>query len=259
MKRLTVKLFTPYEKLTPLQGRVATFVLVVVLLLLWSVSGHEYIPTPMEIVNSFPRLFEGKDLHYHFQKSLMFCFKAILYAVGISLVFCYLSVIPFFSKFCEFSRKFRLPSTGFSFLFMKIGGEVNNQMTLMMVFGICVWLIDSTIKVALDTTEDDINYAKSLRLNGWQRMRELLILGKAADIFSCIISNFAIAWMLLAAIENIAKASGGIGVVLAESNKYYKFGEVYAIQILILVTGILVDWGMRGIRSFMWPYTAIKR
>ena len=124
-----------------------------------------------------------------------------------------------------------------------------------MIFGITTWLIDSMVSVALSITDKEIKYAKSLRLNTFQKFREILIYGKGADMFSAVISNFAMAWMLLAAVENIAKSSGGIGVVLAESNKYYKFEEVYAIQIMILLTGTFIDFGLNYIKGFIFPHT----
>lgn len=259
MKKQLLKLFSPFEVLNGRERLFSIFFVTIVVITLWSTSGHSYIPTPSEIFGSLPRLVNQKSLMFNFQKSLFFCLKIISYSSLIALVFCYLSVIPLFRTFCEFLRKFRfLPSTGFSFLFMKIGGTIDNQMVYMMVFGVTVWLIDSMVKVALDIGQDEVNYAKSLRLNKWQRMRELLIYGRAADIFHCIITNFAIAWMLLAAIENIAKAKGGIGVVLAESNKYYNFAEVYALQIIILLTGISIDYLLRQVKAIVFPYTSLK-
>lgn len=114
------------------------------------------------------------------------------------------------------------------------------------------------IGVAMSISDEQVMYARSLRLSRWQAMKEILIFGKAADIFQCIISNFAMAWMLLAAVENIAKANGGIGVVLAESNKYYKFEEVYCLQVIILITGITVDWILNKTKGFLFPYTVLK-
>ncbi len=64
--------------------------------------------------------------------------------------------------------------------------------------------------------------------------------------------------MLLAAVENIAKANGGIGVVLAESNKYFKMEKVYAVQILILITGIVIDWILRTLKIILFPYSSLK-
>jgi len=258
MKNL-LRLISPFEKLSPRERVIGTVSIVVIILFLWTLSGSEFIPSPIEIAGAIPRLVFSKDLFYHFHKSLIFCFTAIGYSSLIALFFCYLSVFPLFSTFCNFLRKFRfLPSTGLAFLFMKLTGNIEDQMQWMMVFGITTWLIESMVGVAMEVTDEDVMYAKSLRLNKWQTMRELLVYGKAARLLGCIISNFAIAWMMLAAIENIAKASGGIGVVLAESNKYYKFEEVYAIQILILITGITISAIMNWIKKFLLPYTNLK-
>ena len=258
MKKI-LKVLTPFKTLTTSEKFIATTILLVILLLLWTASGSKYIPDPLDVLKAFPRLLHNRDLVPNFLKSLFFCLKAIGYSTLIALVFCYLSILPLFQSLCVFLRKFRfLPSTGLSFLFMKITPDINSQMLWMMVFGVTTWLVDSMVGVALSVSTEEVMYAKSLRLNRWQMMREILIFGKAAEMFQCIISNFAMAWLLLASVENIAKSSGGIGVVLAESNKYFKFEEVYAIQLLILLTGISVDWSLNRAKSFFFPYTALK-
>lgn len=257
MKDTLLKLVTPFKGLTPNERRLSNTVLILLLFSLWSLSQNKYLPPPLEIIKAFPNLIASRDLFFNFQKSLFFCFKAIAYSSAISLFFCYLSVIPLFETLCEFLRKFRfLPSAGLSFFFIKVtGGDIEKQMLWMMVFGVTTWLLDSMIGIALSITPEEKMYAKSLRLTRWQMMRELLIYGKAADNFEAVIGNFAMAWMLLASIENIAKASGGIGVILSESNKYYKFEEVYAIQFMILITGNLLDYSLRKIKGWIFPYT----
>lgn len=251
---LALKLFSPFKKLTPAEERWSVLGIIVIIFTAWMMSGNTYIPKPMEIVRSFPRLME-KDIFRNFGHSIGFCFTAIFYSFTIALVICYLSVLPFFRTFAGFLRRFRfLPSTGLSFLFMKITVDIQQQMLWMMVWGISTWLIYSLVGIALSITDKEIEYARSLRLNRWQVMREVLIKGKAADIFQAVIANFAIAWMMLATIENLSKGTGGIGVVLAESNKYYKFGEVYAIQILILFSGIGIDVSLRKIKDWIFPH-----
>ncbi len=257
LKKVT-KVISPFKKLTPIEQSISMLVVGMGLLLLWSMSGSKYIPTPLEIIEALPRLME-KDLIYNFSKSLRFCFKALAYSTLIAYFFALLSVLPLFKTFCQFLRKFRfLPSAGLSFLFMKLsviyGDGIDSQILWMMIFGITTWLLDSFIGIALSVTEDEVMYARSLRLSRWQCMKEILILGKASLMMEALIANFAMAWMLLAAVENIAKASGGIGVVLAESNKYYKFDEVYAIQLIILLTGILIDFLLNKLKKFLFPY-----
>lgn len=254
-----IKVVSPFKTLTASEKRWSTIAVIVIVFLVWTASGSGYIPNPWDVFGAFPGLVEKYGLVDHFIKSLTFCFKAIFYSTAIALFVAYLSRIPLFESFAEFLRKFRfLPSTGLSFFFMKITGDQSGQMLWMMIFGITAWLIDSMVGIALSITKDDVMYARSLRLSRWQSMKELLILGKAADMFNAVISNFAIAWLLLATIENIAKASGGIGVVLAETNKYFHMEEVYCIQIIILFTGIAIDTTLRWLRKFLFPYVDLK-
>lgn len=253
-----LKLVTPFKSLTPLEKFLSSVAVYMLIIILWSYSGSKYIPAPLEIIKAFPRLITEKDLVRNFGSSLGFCFKAIAYSSVISLLLCYLSVLPLFESSCRLLRKLRfLPSAGLSFLFMKMTGNLEQGMFWMMIWGVTTWLADSMIGIALSISPEDKMYAKSLRLGRWQMMRELLIYGKAAELALSVIVNFAMAWMLLASIENIAKANGGIGVVLAESAKWFKYDEVYAEQILILVVGNVLDYLGYKIKDMFFPYAKV--
>ncbi len=255
-KDSTLKLVTPFKGLTQLERILSTTALILLLFIGWSYSGNKYIPAPLEVLGAFPTLFSERDLVRNFAKSLLFCFEAMAYSSAISFVVCYLSVLPLFASAASFMRKFRfLPSAGLSFLFLKLsGGTMEGEMQWMMVFGVTTWLLDSMLSISLGIKPEEIMYAKSLRLNRWQMMREVLIYGKAADLCGAIVGNFAMAWMLLASVENIAKASGGIGVVLQESAKYYKYDQVYAAQFLILGIGNLLDLGLYKVKTLPFNY-----
>lgn len=228
-------------------------IVVVTMISIWQTS--KYLPSLQEVLLAFPTLIKERDLDHHFLHSMSFCLSAVGWSFLIGLGFAYLSVIPMFRMFCIFMRKFRfLPSTGLGFLFMQLTPDIEHRMMWMMVFGIAVWMIDTMIGVALSIKEDQIRYASSLRLSPWKTFRELLLFGKAPDMMAAAISTFAISWTLLSAIENISKSGGGIGVVLAESNKYYRFDQVYATQILILLTGIGIDFFLNKLRRWFFPF-----
>lgn len=255
-----IKILTPFKHLTEKERLYSTIIVIFILFTFWEISGNNYISSPIDIIKALPRLIFEKSLFENFAKSLLFCFKTISISAVIAYIISLMSIIPAFTVFCSFLRKFRfLPSTGLSFLFMKITPNIDSQMTWMMTFGITTWLIDGMLAVSLSITDDEISYAKSLRLSRLQMVKEIFIFGKSADIAKALISNFAMAWLLLASIENISKAGGGIGVVLAESNKYFKLEEVYAIQFLILATGIGLDYFMNKFREWMLPFSAIKK
>lgn len=246
---------TPFKQLTPSQTRISNFIVVFILLSFWFLSGSKYIPSPIEVIKTFPDLVFKNDIVDNFLHSIGTCLSALFYSTIISLVACYLSVIPVLRSFLSFLRKFRfLPSAGLSFLFMKLTSSTENAAMAIMVFGVTTWLLDSMLEVALSISDEETIYSRSLRLSRWQMVREILIYGKAGVLFTCVISNFAMAWMLLAAVENITKSSGGLGVVLAESNKTFRMEKVYAIQMLILSTGIGIDYLLTTIRNWIFPW-----
>lgn len=254
-----IRWVTPFKKLTPQQEKLSTGILIVIIMTIWTSSGNAYIPSPLEIIKSVPRLVGAKDIINNFFHSIGTCFSAIFYSTLISLVFCYISVIPIFKPLCSFLRKFRfLPSAGLSFLFMKMTNSIDDQAMAIMVFGVTTWLLDSMLQISLSISDEETMYSKSLRLSSWEMMREILVYGKAAQLFTCIIANFAMAWMLLAAVENITKASGGLGVILSDSNKGFRMEEVYAIQLLILLTGIVIDYGLNTVKNWLFPYSVNK-
>lgn len=258
MKEMIKRLFSPFKGLTSTERWVSTTLLTSLIILLWWSSGSVYIPNPADVIGAIPTLL-SQGLVSQFLHSISFCLMSMGYSILISVVLCYMSVIPVFTTFCELLRKFRfLPSTGLSFFFMKVTPSMNSMMSWMMVFGITTWLVDSMVGIALSISPDEVMYARSLRLTRWQSMRELLVYGKAADLFNSVISNFAMAWMLLAAVESIVKSEGGIGVMIADGSKYYHYDQVYCILILILLTGTLIDYLLRLFRDFLFPYYNIK-
>jgi sulfonate transport system permease protein len=258
MKKILTMLFIPFEGYSKTKW-VKWVSLLIVPLLIWTLLPNSVFPPGMEILQAIPKLFAKNDLVGNFIISLSFCMKSMFYALCIAFGFMLLARIPIFESFAIFCRKFRfLPSVGLSFLFMRLTGDVESQMSWMMIFGITTFFIDGSVGIALSVTKDDVSYAKSLRLSRWQVFRELIIYNKLPAFFSMAISNFAIAWMLLSSIENIAKSSGGIGVVLAESSKYFHLDEVYATQILILFTGITADFIFNTVNNWIFPHITLK-
>lgn len=77
-------------------------------------------------------------------------------------------------------------------------------------------------------------------------------------MFELARQNFAIAWMMLAMVENICRADGGIGIVLYDQNKHFHLDAVYAIQIMVLVLGMFFDWLFVKVRYILFPYVTFN-
>ena len=259
MNKLLRLLFIPFEGYS--QNKYVKWLsLIMIPILIWLILPNDKFPNILDILGAIPKMLDKNNLVNNFIISLTFCIKSILYSSIIAFMFLLIARVPIFQAFAVFCRKFRfLPSVGLSFLFMKLTSNVESQMSWIMVFGITTYMIDGAVGIALSISKDDVNYAKSLRLSRWQIFKELIIYSKLPIFFSMVIANFAMAWMLLASVENIAKSAGGIGVILAESSKYFHLEEIYAVQLLILVTGITIDFLLTKINNWLFPYITLKQ
>jgi ABC-type nitrate/sulfonate/bicarbonate transport system permease component len=61
-------------------------------------------------------------------------------------------------------------------------------------------------------------------------------------------------WTLVTLVEGLVRAEGGIGDMLLNENKHFHLASIFAIQITILLYGLLQDYGLRVIRDTICPY-----
>lgn len=253
------KLLTPNASLSASQNTILVVAQMLFVFLLWNIFNSTLFPRPTEIAKALADLILHKGVFRDFFKSIGLCCKAMFYAALVSLVLCYLSVMPLFTPMATLGTKLRfLPTVGLTFLFLKLsGGIVDTQKVYLLVFGISVFFMTSILSVIGTTTEEELNYARTLRFNEWRVVWEVIILGKFDKVLEAIRQNFAMAWMMIAMVENLCKSDGGIGVIISDQNKYFKFDYVWAIQLLILLTGIGMDYALRKVREFLLPYSML--
>src|SRR5688572_18053730 len=100
-------LFQPFQKISR-----QTFIIMVVLqlittLMLWHVASDGLIPKPLKVAEAFFKLMSTSLLLDNIVVSLILTLKAMLYSIVITLVFSYLSVLPFFRGIAMFLVKCR--------------------------------------------------------------------------------------------------------------------------------------------------------
>lgn len=259
MKSIAIDSFTPNKNVTlGIQNSILTF-WIVATMLLWVFAGSHLLPSIFDILGAFQHLFLQKNFAFHLIVSTMFCLKALGWAVVVSFILAYASVLPFFRPLCAFVAKARFLSTaGLTFLAGEITNDTNGKKLLMLSFAITVFLVTSMLSVVMEVKKEELDYARTLRFNEWRAVWEVIIRGKIDLMLDVIRQNFAIAWMMLAMTESICRAEGGIGVLLGDSEKHFKLEEVFAIQITILIVGIGFDWFLRKLRAMFFPYSVLK-
>lgn len=118
-------------------------------------------------------------------------------------------------------------------------------------------MVTTFIGIIFEVKREELDYARTLKLTPWESVWEVIIKGKADQFLEATKQNFAIAWMMLAMVENLCRAEGGIGVILFQENKLFHLDAVYAIQIMVLFVGIGLDWFLGFLRRIFCPYSVI--
>lgn len=191
--------------------------------------------------------------------SLTLCVKAMFYASVISLILAYSSVIPIFKPLTTVLSKARFLSTaGLTLLFAQITPDTSSQKTAILVFAITVFLVTSAASVIASITKDEIDYARTLKMSPYRIVWEVIIVGKASQMYDLIRQNFAIAWMMIAMVESYCRSDGGIGILLQDQGKHFHMSAVYAIQVFILCIGMGCDWILQATNKLFFPYAHLK-
>jgi NitT/TauT family transport system permease protein len=120
-----------------------------------------------------------------------------------------------------------------------------------------VFFTTSALAMVIETAKEELDYARTLKMSEWRVVYEVIIVGKLDQVLEIFRQSFAIAWMMLAMVEGVSRSEGGIGVMLADSSKHFSLPTVFAIQILIGITGTLFDRLIGSFRKFLCPHVAL--
>ncbi len=232
----------------------------VVALLSWQfLADGGLIPTPLKIVSSMVKIIHTNDFMDNLFISLTLTLKGMAYSIVIALVICYLSLIPFFNPLAKFVIKCRyLTLTGLIFLFTLLTSNGHNLKMSLLIFGIVPFFVTSLLSIIDAINEQEYDLCKTLRMNNWQTLLEVVIIGKLDQVLEVMRQNFAIAWLMITMVEGLNMSEGGLGTMLIKSNKYIDLGSVYAILIIIFLIGVLFDYLLVKLRVWFFPYTKLQ-
>jgi ABC-type nitrate/sulfonate/bicarbonate transport system permease component len=255
-----IKYITPFEKISGSKKTIILLVWVVLLAIIWFVgtSGTKHLfPSPGQVFQGFSDLY-AEGLVVHIFNSLKLCFLSIFLAVIISMILAYTWPIPALKPLSEFVTKFRfLPFTGLSFYVALVINEARNMQIWILVIFLTTFLTTSLIAVIRDIPEEEFDHAKTLKCSRWEVLWQVIVLGRLDYVIDVIRQNLAIAWMMLVTVESIVVASGGLGFLIKNSDKFMNHGRIIALQIIILLIGLGLDAGINFLRKAIFRYSKI--
>lgn len=248
-------MFQPFGKINQKVFSLMTIIQVVILIFILQVFHSPIIPAPSKIFNSLFELLQSSDFYVDFLDSLILTIEGMGIAIIITMFVVYLSVIPFFKPLAQFISKCRyLTLTGLVFLFTMFTNNLGQLKMSLLIFGIVPYFITSFLSIVNNIPRQEIDKSYVNRRNKWETLYEIVIKGKLDLLFEVMRQNFAIAWMMITTVEGYDMAGGGVGTMLLKSNKHLDLAPVFAILLVVLMTGMLFDWSLGKARLVFFKY-----
>ena len=130
----------------------------------------------------------------------------------------------------------------------------NLQIAVLVVF-MTTFLTTALMQMIKDIPVEEFDHARTLGCNRWEILWEVVIKGRFDYVFELVRQNLAIVWMMLVSIESILIAAGGLGVLIKNGDKIGDNGKVVAVQIVIIVVGLSLDFILTKLRKLIFRYS----
>jgi NitT/TauT family transport system permease protein len=258
MKDNAVAVFAPNRAVSSSVLRLLIAAQVVVAIAFWWAAPFEVLPRPLEVARSLRSLWFEQGLGAELITSFTVNLQALAWTVAIALALSYLTVVPFFRPIAAAVAKGRfLSMAGLTFVFTLLLGGGRPLKVSLLVFGMTVFFVTSMADVVVSIPKDDFDHARTLGMSEWRVVWEVVVLGTADKAFDILRQNAAIGWMMLTMVEGIARSEGGIGTMLLNESKHFRLSDVFAIQFIILLVGVLQDYGIGLVKRVVCPYAEL--
>jgi NitT/TauT family transport system permease protein len=248
----------PNAVLSPTAFKGLVLVEVALALLVWLNSPFKTLPRPQEVLNALRVLWFEQGMGQELIASFTLNLQALGITTLLSLGFAYLTVLPVFRPIVSAISKGRFLSlVGFTFVFTLMLGGGHNFKLALMIFGMSVFFVTTMAATVEEIPREAFDHARTLRMSEWRVVWEVVVLGTFSQAFEAMRQNAAIGWLMLTMVEGLARGEGGVGVLLLNQNKYLNLSAVFAIQLAILVVGLLQDYAIGVLRHLVCPYARL--
>jgi len=243
------KLFTPLEEVSRNTMLSLGSTQLAILLFAWAflVPKQSFAPNLGEVLGAWGEMWKG-GLFWHIIASLGLCGIATLISIVLSSLVAYATRLPFFKPLGYLITKLRYnPIQGFTlFLALQTGGGRPLQITLLVVF-MSFYFVSALISILDDIPDEDIIRRRAERMSEWRILWEVIILDRLDYLIEVIRLNLSMTFMMIVSVEAMDKSQGGIGALMVDTTRGLNFPKVFALELTILIIGIILDESLKGI------------
>jgi ABC-type nitrate/sulfonate/bicarbonate transport system permease component len=224
-------------------------------LFIWWTSGGGLIPSPMKVAETLSKMMSNKTFYHNLISSAWLTLKGMFISIIISMILGYSSRIPAFRPVVKFVVKCRyLTLTGLIFLFTLLTKDGSQLKISLLIFGIVPFFVTGLMSVFDKIDNQEYELCKTLRMNSFETLWEVIIVGRLDQVFEVMRQNFAISWMMITMVEGLSMSEGGLGTMLIKANKYVDLSSVFSILVITLLLGIFFDFLIGTVRKWLFPY-----
>lgn len=248
----------PFEKISASHQALIVAIWMLLFVGSWfaiSIGEKHLFPSPQMVWEGLVKLI-SEGLVVHIASSLLLCLQATFLSLLVSLTLVYLSPVPLLRPLSEFCSKLRfLPLTGITFYLAILMSDARQMQIGVLVVFMSLYFITSLLSTLKDIPEEELNHAKSLRCSRWEVLWEVVVKGRLDYVLDMLRQNLAIVWMMLVTVESILVAAGGLGVLIKNSDKFMNHGRIVALQLVILLVGLSLDFILNTIRKGVFRFS----
>lgn len=226
----------------------------------WLASPFKSLPTPLDIWHALDTLWWEHGLGPEIFTTMKLIGHATLLTVAISMLLSYATVVPFFRPFVEAVSKLRfLGLTGLVLLFTLMTGGGYALKVALLTFGMSTFFVTSMARIVVEIPRAEFDYLRVLGASEPRIVWEVVVRGTLDRALDVLRQNVAMGWAMITMVEGISRSEGGVGALILNQNKHFLLAEVYAILIVILILGLLMDYAMGVVTTLLCPHVSLDR
>jgi NitT/TauT family transport system permease protein len=252
---------TPHQKALPARtGLVLVLAWSAAALGVWFASPLATLPTPREVFSALGSLWWQAGLGPELFTTLKLIASALVCSVVLSLALAWASVIPAVKPVTAAASKLRfLGLTGLLFPFTLMTGGGFALKVVLLTFGMTTFLVTAVARIVDEIPRSQLDYVRSLGASEPRVMWEVVVRGTLDRTLDAVRQNVAMGWSMITMVEGISRSDGGVGAMLLNQNKHFRLAEVYAVLIVILVVGLLIDFSMGALIGVVCPHARFDK
>jgi len=229
-------------------------------LLLWIISPWKTLPTPGEVWAALGSLWWEHGMGPELFTTLRLILHALALTIVISLLLSYATVIAALRPLVQAVSKLRfLGITGLVIPFTLMTGGGYPLKVALLTFGMVTFFVTAMAQVVIEIPREQFDHMRVLGASELRILWEVVIRGTLDKALDILRQNLAIGWAMITMVEGISRAEGGLGALILNQNKHFRLAEVYAILLVILLVGLILDYAMGVLTRVLCPHAHLER